>query len=182
MKLQWLKWLHAHSFQLFLVDIYLILWGLFSRAVIILEWGCSHFVLFCFLIMSFTSVSAVIIWWDFSHPCLTTPANGRVTLSSLISYFLFLAARPCVCHGQPRRSNAIQLLHSWRSTYRANRQPMAVDLVFMSGAEKLSWFILTITLTRSRITGDRSLGVPVGTVLIRLAEVQRPAYCGGTIP
>lgn len=96
MKLQWLKWLHAHSFQLFLVDIYLILWGLFSRAVIILEWGCSHFVLFCFLIMSFTSVSAVIIWWDFSHPCLTTPANGRVTLSSLISYFLFSCC-PSLC-------------------------------------------------------------------------------------
>lgn len=38
-------------FNYFLVDIYLILWGLLSRAAIIWEWGCG---LFVFLIMSFT--------------------------------------------------------------------------------------------------------------------------------
>lgn len=181
MKLQWLKWLHAHSFQLFLVDIYLILWGLFSRAVIILEWGCSHFVLFCFLIMSFTSVSAVIIWWDLLAPMSNNPCQwqGHSFLSHLLCPFFLLPILVCATVNQEEATphNCCIL-----GTYRANRQPMAVDLVFTSGAEKLSWFILTITLTRSRITGDRSLGVPVGTVLIRLAEVQRPAYCGGTIP
>lgn len=178
MKLQWLKWLHAHSFQLFLVDIYLILWGLFSRAVIIWEWGCSLFL--CFLILSFTSVSAVIIWWDLLAPTSNHPLQwqGHSFLSHLLCPFL-LPVLVCATVNQEEVTPYICCI---LGTYRANWQPMAVDLVFTSGAEKLSWFILKITLMRSRITGDRSLGVPVGTVFIRLAEVQRPAYCGGSIP
>lgn len=75
-----------------------ILWGLFSRAVIIWEWGCSLFLCFFDSVLYF-HLCCHYFGKTFSHPRLTTPSNVRVTLSSLISEVL-LSCCPSLCVSQ----------------------------------------------------------------------------------